>query len=82
MKQWCVYIVRCKDDTLYTGVSNDIEHRLQLHNSGRGAKYTKFRTPVTLVYKELSPDRSTAQKREYVLKQLSREEKNALCYTE
>lgn len=74
-KQWCVYIVRCKDSTLYTGITNDLVKRLQAHDNGTGAKYTKKRGPVELVYSEPAADRSAASKREYVIKQLSRAEK-------
>ena len=72
-KNWFVYILRCKDKTLYTGVTNDIDKRLLAHNeSDTGAKYTKARRPVVLVYKEAIKDRSEAQKREAAIKNLSR----------
>ena len=71
-----VYILECSDGTLYTGITKDIEKRLDEHNnSTKGAKYTKARRPVKLVYSEDSDDRSSASKREYALKQLTREEK-------
>ncbi len=70
--KWCVYIVRCADDTLYTGITNGLGKRLQAHDDGTGAKYTKARGPVVLVYSEAAADRSAASKREYVIKQLSR----------
>lgn len=79
MKQWCVYILRCKDGTLYTGATDDIEHRLAMHRAGKGAKYTRGRAPLTLVYREECADLSAALKREYAIKQLSREEKLKLC---
>jgi putative endonuclease len=76
---WCVYMVRCADDSLYTGIANDIERRLQEHNEGpRGAKYTRARRPVTLVYTETVADRSAAAKREAELRRMSRQEKEAL----
>lgn len=71
-----VYIVECSDGTLYTGIARDVEKRLIEHNfSDKGAKYTKVRRPVKLVYKEPSEDRSSASKREYAIKQFSRESK-------
>jgi len=76
--KWMVYIVKCADATLYTGITNDLEKRLKTHDAGTGAKYTKSRGPVTLVYAETLPDRSTASKREYAIKQLSRAKKLGL----
>ncbi|MGL4797878.1 MAG: GIY-YIG nuclease family protein [Cellulosilyticaceae bacterium] len=73
-----VYIVVCKDETYYTGYTIDIEKRLKVHNEGKGAKYTKMRCPVTLVYKECFPTKSEALKREYAIKQLTRKQKEAL----
>ena len=75
--KWCVYILRCADNTLYTGVTTDLKKRLRQHNGEivGGAKYTQNKRPAICVYQELVADRSTAQKREYVIKQLSREEK-------
>ncbi len=67
---WHVYVVRCADDTLYTGVSTNVPDRVATHNSGRGAKYTRARLPVTLVYSEAARDRSTAQQREHAIKKL------------
>lgn len=72
---WNVYILRCADGTLYTGIAPDVEKRLQKHNEGKGAKYTRGRTPVELVYQEPYPNRAEASKREYQIKQLSRAEK-------
>ena len=64
-----VYIVACADETLYTGIATDIKRRLEEHNSSdKGAKYTRARRPVRLVYSETFPDRSSASKREYELK--------------
>jgi putative endonuclease len=74
-----VYIVKCSDDTYYTGIAKDVEKRLDEHNnSSKGAKYTKARRPVKLMYKESCDDRSKASKREYAIKRLLRVEKVAL----
>lgn len=74
-----VYILRCSDDTLYTGITTDIEQRINEHNhSPKGAKYTRARRPVKLVYNEKRADRSDASKREYAIKKMSRQEKEAL----
>ena len=69
------YIVECSDGTLYTGYTNNLEKRLRAHNSGRGAKYTRSRLPVRLVYFEEFDSKERAQSREWHIKQLSREEK-------
>ena len=69
------YIVRCKDDTLYCGWTNNLEKRMASHNSGTGAKYTRCRYPVTLVYYETFETKEEAMRREYAIKQLSRKEK-------
>lgn len=72
---WFVYILECSDGTLYTGITTDVNKRLETHNKGKGAKYTRCRLPVKLrVYFE-SIDRSTASKEEYRIKQLTREQK-------
>ena len=70
-----VYILRCSDGTLYTGIATDVSRRAAVHNSGKGAKYTRSRRPVTVVYQEPQPDRSAALKREFEIKQLSRPQK-------
>lgn len=75
---WTVYILRCADGTLYTGTTNDLERRLALHESGRGAKYTKGRGPFELLHAEPAPARAAAQRREAQIKALSRQEKLAL----
>ena len=76
---WFVYILRCSDNTLYTGVAKDLEKRLQQHNHGRdGAKYTRGRRPVELVYQEPARDRSAAQQREHSIKRLALAQKRAL----
>lgn len=75
MKRWFVYILQCKDGTLYTGATDDIPRRLELHNSGKGAKYTRGRGPVQLRYSEECESYSAALKREYAIKQLTRRQK-------
>ena len=70
-----VYILRCGDGTLYTGITNDLPRRLAAHSSGRGAKYTRGRLPVELVWHEEQPDKSAALRRELQIKALSRAEK-------
>lgn len=72
------YIVKCSDETLYTGWTNDLEKRLRAHNSGKGAKYTKNRRPVELVYFEEYDTKQEAMKREYAIKQLPREKSSLL----
>ena len=72
------YILRCKDETYYTGYTNNLEKRLRAHNAGKGAKYTKGRGPVELVYYEEYEDKSTAMQREWEIKQLSRSEKELM----
>ena len=72
------YIVECSDGTYYTGWTTDLERRVKTHNAGRGAKYTRLRRPVVLVYHEPQPDRSSAMKREYVIKAMGREKKKKL----
>ena len=77
--QWFLYVVRCNDDTLYTGVTTDIQRRLKEHNaSSRGAKYTKTRRPVEVVYWKPFKNQSSAQKAEYRFKQLTREQKEKM----
>lgn len=78
MTDWTVYMLRCADGSLYTGIARDAAARLSVHNAGRGAKYTKARRPVALVWSEPAACRSTASKREYAIKQLGRSEKLAL----
>lgn len=75
MKTWYVYIVECSDGSLYTGIAVDVEARIKAHNEGRGAKYTKPRRPVKLLYKEKHVNQSEATKREYAIKKLSRRQK-------
>ena len=76
MSKYFVYILRCADDTLYTGITTDLERRVDEHNnSAKGAKYTRARRPVSLVYSEILENRSDASKREYFIKKMSRKEK-------
>ena len=75
---WYLYILRCKDDTLYTGITTDVEKRLEAHRSGKGAKYTRGRAPLELVYRETCGTHSVALKRELEIKKLSRQEKQLL----
>ncbi len=76
-----VYMLRCRDGSLYTGWTNDLEHRLAMHSSGRGAKYTRGRGPLELVYSEELPDKEAALRRECAIKKLRREQKLALLQT-
>jgi putative endonuclease len=79
---WTVYVARCHDGTLYTGVTTDPERRLAEHNSGCGASYTRSRVPVVLVYWEPAPDRSCALRRERAIKRLTRAQKEKLVAQE
>ena len=72
------YILRCGDGSLYTGWTNDLDHRVQMHNEGKGAKYTKGRGPVELVNHEIFETKEEAMRREYEIKQMSRSEKEQL----
>ncbi len=72
------YILKCKDGTFYTGWTNNLEKRLKDHNEGKGAKYTKARRPVELVYYEAFETKEEAMSREYAIKQMSRNEKEEL----
>lgn len=74
-KRWFVYILRCADGTFYTGMTDDVIRREAVHNSGKGAKYTRGRTPVQVVYSEECESYSAALKREYAIKKLRRQEK-------
>ena len=74
-KIWHLYILRCNDGTLYTGITTDVDKRFAAHNSGKGAKYTRGRGPLTLLYREECGDHSAALKRELEMKALSRQEK-------
>ena len=74
-KKYYTYILRCGDDTLYTGFTTDLEHRLQTHNAGKGAKYTKARLPVEMIYHEEYPTKEEAMRREAAIKKLTRKQK-------
>jgi len=78
MSEWFVYMLRCADDSLYTGVATDLAARVAKHNDGTGAKYTRGRRPVVLVYQETAADRAAAQRRESEIKQLRVELKRLL----
>lgn len=73
--KYVVYILRCGDGTLYTGITNDLPRRLKTHNAGRGAKYTRARLPVELAYAEEVPDKPAALRRELAIKAMTREQK-------
>lgn len=72
---WQVYILKCSDGTFYTGITNNLNLRIKKHNLGKGAKYTKNRLPVSLVYKESTLDKSQSLKREIAIKKLPRDKK-------
>ena len=74
---WCLYLVKCSDGTLYTGITNDLQRRLDRHNDGTASRYTRRRLPVVLVYREGCRGKSGALKKEYRIKSLSRKEKKA-----
>ncbi len=76
---WYVYVLRCGDASLYTGITDDVEKRLAAHRAGKGAKYTRGRGPLELMYVEEQPDKPAALRREYEIKQLTRQEKLELC---
>jgi predicted GIY-YIG superfamily endonuclease len=75
---WFVYVLRCADGSLYTGITNDVARRCKQHNDGRASRYTRGRRPVRLVYQEGHPSRGSALKREAAIKSLSRPEKERL----
>ena len=75
---WFVYLLRCADGSLYTGITNDVPRRLEQHNAGTASRYTRSRLPVALVYQEAQASRSLALKRELAIKGLSRREKEAM----
>jgi len=75
---WSVYIIKCRDQTLYTGITNNLPKRLEMHESGQAAKYTRGRGPFKLVYQEFLENRSLSTKRESEIKKLTKEDKNSL----
>lgn len=76
---WYLYILECSDNTLYTGITNDLDARLRAHENGAGARYTRGRGPFTLIYRETCRNRSEASQREAAIKRLSRSEKLELA---
>ena len=82
MTRYFVYVVRCSDGSLYTGWTTDVAARVAQHNVKKGAKYTRSRLPVALVYREQLPSRQAALLREREIKKLSRQEKNSLLYVQ
>lgn len=81
MDSWYVYLLECRDATLYTGITNDPDRRLEAHRQGRASKYTRARLPVRLVYRETCDSRSAALKREAGIKKLARRDKLKLIAT-
>ena len=75
---WLVYMLECSDNSIYTGITNNLENRLKKHQSGDGAKYLRGRLPIKLIYKELFINRSEATKREISIKKMSKKEKQIL----
>ncbi|MFA4980895.1 MAG: GIY-YIG nuclease family protein [Candidatus Omnitrophota bacterium] len=75
MKEWVLYIIKCRDGSLYTGITTDLNKRLRLHNEGKASKYTRSRRPVRLARTEVFNNESSARKREAEVKSLSRAEK-------
>ena len=76
---WTVYILRCGDGTLYTGITDNLPRRLEAHRAGRGAKYTRGRGPLEVAYLEEQPDRAAASRREWAIKHLTKAEKETLA---
>jgi len=76
--RWLVYLLRCRDGSLYTGITNDLPKRLKAHAAGKASRYTRSRLPVTLAYTKPQPSRSAALKREAAIKKLTRPQKNRL----
>ncbi|MCK4658682.1 MAG: GIY-YIG nuclease family protein [Phycisphaerae bacterium] len=76
--EWFVYLLRCADDSLYTGITNDVSRRCEQHNAGTASRYTRGRRPTGLVYQETQTSRSQALKREIAIKTLSRQQKESL----
>ncbi len=81
MSEWFVYILRCADDTLYTGITTDLVRRCKQHNAGSASRYTRSRLTVVMVYHEVQASRSLALKRELAIKALSRQQKELLIRT-
>ena len=77
-QKWYVYILRCVDDTLYTGITNNIDRRLKAHNAGTASKYTRSRRPVTMIYQEEAETKGDALRRELAIKTMTRSQKQSL----
>ena len=77
-REWSVYILRCRDGKLYTGISNDVDRRVRVHNRGKGCRFTKYRHPVKLVYTKSCGTKSAARKRELEIQGFRREKKLGL----
>ncbi|MFH1078149.1 MAG: GIY-YIG nuclease family protein [Patescibacteria group bacterium] len=82
MKRWRVYILRCADGTLYTGITNDLARRVERHNAGTGAKYTRSRGPVEVVWSKRTTSESVARKKEAAIKKMTRAEKLSVVLRE
>ena len=78
--EWYVYILKCKDDSYYTGITKDVQKRIEAHNKGKAAKYTKSRAPFLLIYKEKCANHSEALKRENKIKKMKKIQKNELIH--
>ena len=76
--EWIVYILKCSDESFYTGITNNLTKRLEMHISGNGSKYLRGRLPIKLIYKEILPNRSLASKREIEIKKLNKKEKQLI----
>jgi putative endonuclease len=81
LSTWFVYMLRCADNSLYTGITNNLEKRLKTHNEGKGAKYTRGRGPVVMVYQKECESKSDALKQELAMKKLTTEQKRRLLLT-
>lgn len=79
MSHWFVYLIECRDESLYTGIATDVDRRYAMHVAGRGARYTRSHPPRRLLARFGFPDRSTASRAEYAIKQLTAAQKRALC---
>ena len=78
---WFVYILRCADGSLYTGITKDVERRLEQHNAGMASRYSRGRLPVSLEYQEEQPNQSRALKRELAIKAMSRQKKESMIFS-
>jgi putative endonuclease len=78
MQEWYIYILKCSDNSFYTGITTDLEERIKRHNSGDGARYTRTRKPVRLIYSEGVSSKSEAKRREIEIKSFSKENKERL----